>query len=282
MILVFGKNGQVGGELGRFPGIRSSDRLSADLSRPGQCFDAIHRSRPDAVINSAAYTDVDRAETELELALQVNCNAPFEMARACYELDIPLLHISTEFVFDGQLDRPYFADDFANPINAYGVSKHSGEQALAFSPAQIVILRTSWVFSDMPRGFVHAIKTKSQLGKDLPVVCDQIGGPTPAHDLADAAIKIVSQMIDNKALRGTYHFAGYPNISRADFARSILQPLAQDALIKDISTAELGLKVKRPLNSRLDCQKTVEDLGLIRPDWRKLFNIKQSIDGLVA
>lgn len=189
MILVFGKTGQVARELARqAPAARFLGRGDADLGDPEACARAIWHSRPQLVINAAAYTAVDRAESEEALATVINGDAPGAMARACAGLDIPLLHVSTDYVFDGSGDQPRKPADPVTPINAYGRSKLAGECAVRDSGCRYVILRTSWVFSTFGSNFV---KTMLRLGESrdrIAVVSDQIGGPTPARDIAGALL----------------------------------------------------------------------------------------------
>ncbi len=267
-VLVFGQTGQVAQELGRHPGIVSLGRHAADLTDPSACGDAIRAARPSAVINAAAYTAVDKAETEEQLATTINAHAPAAMAAACAELGIPLIQISSDYVFDGSGDAPRHPNEPANPRNAYGRSKLAGEIAVRDSGAAHVILRTSWVVSAHGANFV---KTMLRLGAErdgLRIVADQIGGPTPARDIADACMAMVGQLTRDPSKSGTYHFAGSPDVSWAEFARAIFELSGLDCTVTPIPTADYPTPTPRPLNSRLDCAATTSSFSIARPDWR--------------
>ncbi len=267
MILVFGQTGQVARELARFEGMHCLSRAEADLSVAGACAAAIARHAPDAVINAAAFTAVDRAEAEEALATRINGEAPGEMARACAGRGIPLVQISTDYVFDGSGDAPRTPDEATDPVNAYGRSKRAGELAVFAAGGTHVVLRTSWVFSAHGSNFV---KTMRRLGAErdtLNVVGDQIGGPTPAADIARAC-RDLAHMLRNGAPSGVHHFAGAPDVSWAEFARAIMAEAGRDCTVRDIPTAEYPTPAPRPLNSRLDCSALEETFGIARPDWR--------------
>lgn len=270
-LLVFGKTGQVAQELARRrpPGIDVTlvDRQSADLSIPQTCIDIINTTQMDAVINAAAWTAVDRCETEEAAATAVNGKAPGAMARACADLNVPFLHISTDYVFDGSGDQPFTPLSPAAPIGAYGRSKLSGEEAVRTSEAHHLILRTSWVFSAYGENF---LKTMLRLGNErteLRVVADQVGGPTPAAAIADSLFTCGAAMINGHP-GGTFHFAGAPDTSWADFARAIMQTAGLQCRIDDIASSDYPTPAQRPLNSRLDCAEFTRDFGIIRPDWK--------------
>lgn len=270
MILVFGKTGQVASELARRAPDRLTllDRAQADLSDPAACANAIHNARPRAVINAAAYTAVDRAEEEEALASRINADAPGAMARACAALDIPLVQISTDYVFDGSGDAPRRPDAPTGPLNAYGRSKLAGEQAIRDTGARHVILRTSWVFSAHGANFV---KTMLRLGASrdaLTVVADQIGGPTPAKAIAEACLTLAETLARGEGIPGTYHFSGNPDTSWAGFAREIMAQADLPCQITDIPTSDFPTPADRPFNSRLDCTSLQEAFGIALPDWR--------------
>ena len=269
MILVFGKTGQVARELARLvPEARYLGREDADLSDPAACAAAIAAHRPEAVINAAAYTAVDRAETDAARATLINGAAPVAMARACAALAVPFVHISTDYVFDGAGSEPFTPDHPTAPLNAYGRSKLIGEDGVRSAGGAHVILRTSWVFSAHGNNFV---RTMLRLGAErdyLRVVADQIGGPTPARAIASACLHIVKQLHDAPAKSGTYHFAGAPETSWAGFARAIMAEAGLACRIDEIASAEYPTPARRPMNSRLDCSG-LSALGLTRPDWRE-------------
>ena len=268
-VLVFGQTGQVARELARrYPaGItaRFLGRAEADLMDPAACARAI--ADCDAVINAAAWTAVDKAETEEAAATVVNGAAPTAMAQRCAAMRVPFLHISTDYVFDGSGDTPFATDHSTAPLGAYGRSKLAGEQGVLASGGQALILRTSWVVSAHGANFV---KTMLRLGREresLTVVADQIGGPTPAAAIADALYTAATAMAQG-APGGVHHFAGAPDTSWAGFARLIMARAGLACQIHDIPTSAYPTPAKRPLNSRLDCSGIGAAFGLPRPDWR--------------
>lgn len=268
-LLVFGRSGQVATELARrLPeGVtaRFLGRDEADLMDPAACAAQVRDC--DAVINAAAWTVVDKAESEEASAAVVNGDAPAAMARACNALGIPFLHISTDYVFDGSGDQPFRPDDPTGPLGAYGRTKLAGEIGVRAAHPQALILRTSWVFSSHGANFV---KTMLRLGREresLNVVADQIGGPTPASAIADALLKAARAMVKG-APGGTHHFAGAPDVSWADFAREIMARAGLSCQIHDIPTSAYPTPAKRPPNSRLDCSALEQAFGITRPDWR--------------
>lgn len=268
-LLVFGSSGQVATELRRrVPGAVFLDRGAADLSDPAACAAAIAARAPRAVINAAAWTAVDKAEAEEAAATVINGEAPGAMARACAGLGIPLVHISTDYVFDGTGSAPFAPDHPTAPLGAYGRSKLAGEQAVRAAGGVHAILRTSWVFS--PHG-ANFVKTMLRLGAGrevLTVVADQVGGPTPADAIAGACLAIADQLRSDPAKSGTYHFSGSPDVSWADFARAIMEIAGLGCRIDDIPTSAYPTPARRPANSRLDCS-TLSRFGLSRPDWRQ-------------
>ena len=268
-LLVFGKTGQVARELQRrAPGAIFLGRDEADLSDPAACAAAIDKIRPTAVINAAAYTAVDAAESEEPLATRINGDAPGAMARACARLGCPFVHISTDYVFDGSGTTPWPADAPTGPLGAYGRSKLSGEQAVRAAGGVHAILRTSWVVSAHGRNFV---KTMLRLGAErekLTIVADQVGGPTPAGDIAEACLAMAGQLVKDPSKSGTYHFSGAPDVSWADFARAIFARAGLACEVEDIPTSAYPTPAARPANSRLDCSATLSAFGIARPDWR--------------
>ena len=267
-ILVFGRTGQVAQELQLQAEVTALGRDRADLSDPAACAAAIHAHRPTAVINAAAWTAVDKAEAEEDAATVVNGDAPGAMARACADLNIPFVHISTDYVFDGTGSRPWQPGDPTGPLGAYGRSKLAGEQAVRAAGGIHAILRTSWVFSSHGANFV---KTMLRLGAERPtlrVVADQVGGPTPAADIAQACLTIAARLRTDPGLSGIYHFSGAPDASWADFARAIMTAADLPAIIEDIPTAAYPTPAARPANSRMDCAALENAFGITRPDWQ--------------
>ena len=236
-VLVFGKTGQVRRELRALHGVICLGRDAADLSDPAACAAVIRARRPDAVINAAAYTAVDRAEAEEELATVINGDAPAAMARACADLRIPFVHVSTDYVFDGSGDAPWRPGDATAPLGAYGRTKLAGEEAVRAAGGAHAILRTSWVVSAHGANFV---KTMLRLGAErdaLTMVADQIGGPTPARDIAIACLTIARQLTEDPGKAGTYHFAGHPETSWAGFRPRDLCPAPAVLHVTDIPSA---------------------------------------------
>lgn len=268
-LLVFGSTGQVATELRRLaPDAVFLSRAEADQSDPGACAAAVHDHRPSAVINAAAWTAVDRAEAEEAAATVVNGEAPGAIARACAALGIPFVHISTDYVFDGSGDTPFRPGDPTGPLGAYGRSKLAGEQAIRTAGGVHVILRTSWVFSAHGGNFVKTMLRLSETRDALNVVEDQIGGPTPAADIAAACLTIADRLRADPGKGGTYHFSGAPDASWADFARDIFAQAGRQVAVTGIPTTAYPTPARRPANSRMDCTATATAFGILRPDWR--------------
>ena len=268
--LVFGSTGQVAQELRlRLPQAVFLSRSDADLREPDSCADAIAACDADVVINAAAYTAVDQAESDEDVAMLVNGTAPARMAQAAAARGLPFLHISTDYVFDGSGTRPWQPDDDTGPLGAYGRTKLAGEHGIHAAGGRFAILRTSWVFSAHGTNFV---KTMLRLGKtrdSLSVVADQIGGPTAAGDIAAALIEMGRLLSLGLGAPGTYHFAGTPDVSWAAFAREIFHQAGLKTQVMDIPSAAYPTPAQRPQNSRLDCSTTETVFGVSRPDWRK-------------
>ena len=268
-ILVFGKTGQVAQELAVFDAVTCLDRAAADLSDPATCAEVIRRTQPQAVINAAAYTGVDKAEQDEALATVVNGDAPGAMAQACVDLGVPFVSISTDYVFDGSGTQPWQPDDATGPLGAYGRSKLVGEQQITKAGGACAILRTSWVVSSHGNNFV---KTMLRLGAErdaLSIVSDQIGAPTMARDIAAACVQMAQQLIRDPSKAGIYHFSCAPQTSWADFAREIFAQAGIDCAVTDIASADYPTPAARPLNSRLDCALLGSVFGIPQPDWRR-------------
>jgi len=266
-VLVFGKTGQVATELGRLEGVTCLGREQADLGSPGVCARRIAESDADAVINAAAYTAVDKAEDDVVMAHMVNTEAPEAMAEAAAAKGIPFVHISTDYVFDGSGTAPWQPGDATNPLGLYGTSKLVGEKVVRGAGGTHAIIRTSWVVSAHGSNFV---KTMLRLGAErdvLRVVADQVGGPTPAADLARACLAAAKGLAD-PGKSGTYHFAGAPDVSWAGFAREIFARAGIACAVEDIATEDYPTPAARPKNSRLDCTLFETVFGMPRPDWR--------------
>jgi dTDP-4-dehydrorhamnose reductase len=268
MILVFGKTGQVATELKSYKDVIALGRDEADLSIPRICAEAIRRYKPRVVINAAAYTAVDKAESEENLANAINGVAPGAMASACVDLDIPFVHISTDYVFDGLGTTPWSVTDTPKPKNAYGRSKLKGEQAIIASGCIHAILRTSWVVSAHGNNFFKTMRRLSETRDQINVVDDQIGGPTCTRDIAQTCISIAEQLIEDRDKSGIYHYSGQPNVSWFQFANAIFEQMDCKTIVSPIPTTEYLTPASRPLNSRLDCGVTQDTFGVTRPFWR--------------
>ena len=268
MILVFGKTGQVARELKTYKDVIALGRNQADLTVPTTCADLIKRYEPCAVINAAAYTAVDKAESEETLANTINGDAPGAMAVACADLEIPFVHLSTDYVFDGSGTAPRSVADIPNPKNAYGRSKLKGEQAVRVSGSIYAILRTSWVVSVHGNNFVKTMRRLSETRDQITVVDDQIGGPTCARDIAQTCISISEELRKDPSKSGVYHYNGQPDVSWCQFANSIFEKIGGKTTASPISTIEYPTPASRPLNSRLDCSLTQNKFGIARPFWR--------------
>ncbi|UYV36857.1 dTDP-4-dehydrorhamnose reductase [Rhodobacteraceae bacterium D3-12] len=268
-LLIFGQTGQVATELAKqAPDAHFLGRAAADLSDPAACASAILAAAPSAVINAAAYTAVDKAEEEEPLATTINADAPAAMARACAELNIPFVHISTDYVFNGGGTAPWTANDKTGPLGAYGRSKLKGEDAILEIGGRFAILRTSWVFSAHGSNFVKTMLRLSETRDALSVVNDQIGGPTPAASIAAACLTIAEQLAQSPDKSGTYHFSGAPDCSWKDFAEAIFEHAGRKMNITGIPTVDYPTPAARPLNSRLDCSCLEQTFNIPRPDWR--------------
>ena len=268
-ILVFGATGQVGTEIVRRGAAHGHDvtalaRADADLTDPASLAGAVMAHECDAIINAAAYTAVDRAEDEEAIALAINGTAPGVLAAAAADKDVPFLHVSTDYVFDGA--GPHLPADPTSPANAYGRTKLAGEQEVRRAGGNASILRTSWVFSAHGHNFV---KTMLRLGAErdeLTIVADQIGGPTWAGHIADALMAVGQRMAEGK--RGeVLHFSGAPDVSWADFAREIFAQAKLETRVSDIPTSAYPTPARRPLDSRIDCSG-LAGWDIARPDWR--------------
>lgn len=279
-ILILGGNGQLGFELTRAawaPGdvIASLPYPDFDVTRAGDVEKAVADHAPDLVVNATAHTAVDKAESEAELAFAINRDGPAAMATTCAAQGIPLIHISTDYVFDGAKPTPYVEDDPIAPLGVYGASKAAGEEAVRTSAARHVILRTSWVYSAYGNNFVKTMLRFGRERDEMRVVADQTGGPTAAADLAVGIVKIASRIAagDGEALWGTYHLTGGGVATWHSFAERIFQRLEERTgkrpRLVAIQTSDYPTPARRPANSRLDCSRAKERLGVVFPPWEE-------------
>ncbi|MGH8349200.1 MAG: dTDP-4-dehydrorhamnose reductase [Pseudomonas sp.] len=276
-VLITGRHGQVSHELQRRLGavgeliVLGRDQL--DLAQSDQIRRQVKNIRPDLIINAAAHTAVDLAESEPESAFAINAIAPGILAEEALALDIPLIHYSTDYVFDGTKAGPYNEDDMPNPLGVYGKSKLAGEQAIRDVQGKHLILRTSWVYSTHGRNFLLTMQRLLQEKPELRVVADQIGAPTWAGTIASSTLALIERWQTNTAENwGTYHLTAQGETSWFGFAQAIGEALRQQgkpcANLLPIPTSDYPTPATRPLNSRLDCSRLQRDWGVSQPDWQ--------------
>ncbi|MFJ6327214.1 MULTISPECIES: dTDP-4-dehydrorhamnose reductase [unclassified Rhizobium] len=293
-ILVTGINGQIGFELGRIFGVsgevRMLTRSQMDLADEASILGALRTYRPKIIVNSAAYTAVDHAESNRDQAMAVNAVAPGIMARYAADHDAMIIHYSTDYVFDGKKTSPYTEDDQVNPQSVYGETKWLGEEAIRASGVRHLILRTSWVYGLHGENFPKAILRLARERSSLSVVADQVGAPTSAAMVADATKMMVERAADglSDCKLGTYHVAAEGSTSWYRYAEHIIRLATSknfellvtfDKLIP-ISTAEYPSRAKRPANSQLDCSKLRHNFGLSLPSWE--LSVNEFISELVS
>lgn len=281
-ILITGGHGQVGQALAHasWPeGVRlhRPTRADLDLTSGPALAEAFARTPFAAVINAAAFTAVDAAETQPDEAFLANAEVPARLAEATCRAGIPLVHISTDCVFDGALDRPYAEADATAPISVYGASKLAGEQAVLSGNPRAAVVRTAWVVSARGRNFVRTILDAAASRSELPVVADVIGSPTSADDLAEALVTLTLAMIaDPEAPTGVYHCVNAGEASWAGLAAETLRLAGSRTTVVAIPAAERPAPAARPANSRLSCERLARDYGVTMRDWRT------AVAGIVA
>jgi dTDP-4-dehydrorhamnose reductase len=278
-IAVTGRDGQVVRSLvERAPGgieVVPLGRPALDLAGSAETIcSAIEASHPDIVVSAAAYTQVDKAESEPDLAYVVNEGGARAVARAARALGVPLIHLSTDYVFDGAKQSPYVESDATGPTGVYGGSKLAGEQAVLEEHGNSVVLRTAWVYSPFGTNFVKTMLRLAGDRDELGVVFDQRGNPTSALDIADGILLVAANLrtSNDGAYRGTFHMTGSGEASWAEFAEAIFAASAEAggpaAKVRHITTADYPTAAKRPANSRLDSSKLKRTHGVSLPDWR--------------
>ena len=280
-VAVTGKAGQVATSLlerGTAAGheIIALGRPELDLADPASVMRAVEAVAPDVIVSAAAYTAVDKAESESDLAYGINGVGAGAVAKAAHRLGVPFVHISTDYVFDGTLDRPYVESDPTGPTGVYGASKLAGEQAvLAAHGANSAVLRVAWVYSPFGANFVKTMLRLAGDRDELGVVADQVGNPTSALDIADAILMVASNMVAaaSPTLCGVFHMTASGEASWADFAEAIFAASAArggpSARVRRITTADYPTPATRPANSRLDCGLIARVHGVTLPDWRR-------------
>lgn len=279
-ILLTGCDGQLGRcFLDRAPAeleILATDYKDLDITSKMSVQAAFAEFKPDVVVNAAAYTAVDKAEDEQETAQAINAMGAKYLADSCAQNDVFMVHVSTDYVFDGTSTVPYKETDPISPNSVYGETKAEGEAYVAASGADYVTLRTAWVFSEYGNNFVKTMLRLGQERSELGVVADQYGGPTYAGDLATAIISIIKQRDAGKAITsGLYHYCGTPMVSWAGFAKEIfsqaekLNMLPHKVTVNEITTADYPTAAARPAYSMLDCEKIMNEFPIVMCDWRK-------------
>lgn len=281
--LITGSHGQVGhclvSQLSKRSDIEviAFDREHLDITNELQVKSVIEKLKPNVIINAAAHTAVDKAETDIDMSYAINRDGPLHLAQSAQKIDALLLHISTDYVFDGDKPLPYTETDAPNPKGVYGKSKLAGEEAVAKHCSRYAILRTAWVFGEHGNNFV---KTMLRLGKERPelgVIGDQYGGPTYAGDIATALISVMDRF-ESKDQSGVYHYAGDPHVSWYQFATSIFESAAEHGVLQklpvvhEITADQYPLPAPRPANSRLDCSKIKAVFGIEPSNWTSALN----------
>ncbi|MBC3375620.1 dTDP-4-dehydrorhamnose reductase [Pseudomonas sp. SWRI92] len=276
-ILIIGQNGQVSQALqSRLAGmgeliVLGSNQL--DMAQPDQIRPPVEAVRPDLIINAAAHTAVDQAESETQRAFAINASAPGILAQVAAELDAPLIHYSTDYVFDGRKPEPYTEDDTPNPLSVYGRSKLAGEEAIHQAGGEHLILRTSWVYSSAGRNFLLTMQRLLQEKPHLRVVADQVGAPTWAGTIAESTAQLIERWQAGRCgAWGTYHLTAQGQTSWFGFAQAIGEDLVERhkpcAVLEPIPSSAYPTPAPRPLNSRLDCTRLTQEWGVSQPDWR--------------
>ena len=286
-IVLIGRNGQLGWELRQtlsaLGEVIALSRAELDLAVSDSIAKTLTALRPDLILNTSAYTEVDLAESQVELAMQVNANAPGVLAEVAHRLGAALVHYSTDYVFDGKGTRPYTENDPPNPVNVYGQSKYQGEQNIQQAGDAYLILRTSWVYSLRGNSFVNKVLGWARKNSTLKIVSDQVSSPTWARALAEVT---ASALAENKAglvekvreRRGLYHLAGDGFTSRYEWAKRILalDPNPTEQLVQSIepvSSLEFPTPALRPLFTALDCALFEQTFGLQMPVWEKSLQV---------
>lgn len=286
-ILVTGGTGQVASALAKAPGVALAGRPDFDFDRPETIETAFRSVGPRLVVNAAAYTAVDAAETDAEAAYRANRDGPAMLARLCAGAGIPLIHISTDYAFDGAKPDPYVETDPVAPQGVYGASKLAGEQAVLATGCRAVILRTAWVYAPTGKNFLRTMLTVGKVRDRLTVVADQHGCPTTAADLADAILAIIRRLDETgwrPEYQGIFHAAGTGATTWHGFAVAIFEEAARHGArvpeVAPILTADWPTPARRPANSRLDCARLRNVFGAALPPWRD--SLARTVDEIFA
>ena len=287
LIVVTGKNGQLGWEILQIADFMKNSfdflftgREELDLSKPETIAPFFEKNHPDYFINCAAYTAVDKAEQENELAYKINVESVGLIAQYCAKIHAKLITISTDYVFDGNGVSPYTPETKTSPINYYGYSKWMGEQLALSNCAETIVIRTSWVYSVHGNNFVKTMLRLMNDRTELNVVRDQIGSPTYASDLANTIFKIIESIELGHAHYGIYHYNNSGVISWYDFATAIAKEASKNCIVHPIPSSAYPTPAKRPGYSVMDCSKLVNDYGIVLKDWHK--SLKACLNNLQA
>ncbi|OAN66859.1 dTDP-4-dehydrorhamnose reductase [Sphingomonas sp. TDK1] len=279
-ILVTGHDGQVAQSLGEKAighDLVFTSYPDFDLSKPETIEAAVARIQPELIVSAAAYTAVDKSESEPERAMAINGDGPGVLARAGAKIGAPIIHLSTDYVFDGSLDRPWREDDPTGPLGVYGATKLAGEQAVQASGATHAVVRLAWVYSPFGNNFVKTMLRLAETRDVLNVVEDQYGCPSSALDIAQAILAVVARWQKDGAASGLYHFAGSGETNWAEFAATIFAESARrggpSASVTGIPSSEYPTPAKRPANSRLDCTRFAETFGYRAPAWQESLGV---------
>jgi dTDP-4-dehydrorhamnose reductase len=280
-LAVTGKQGQVARALAERAvehavEIVAVGRPELDLSEPSSIRSVLETAKPDAIVSAAAYTSVDRAEQEPEIAFSVNATGAGAVAGVARDLAVPIIHLSTDYVFNGDSHRPYRENDPTGPIGAYGRSKLAGEIEVVSRTANSAVLRTAWVYSPFGANFLKTMLRLAETRDEIAVVADQRGNPTSALDIADGIIVVAKNLLadpDSAALRGVFHMTGTGETTWAEFAEAIFAASAAlggpYAKVRPIPSTDYPTPAKRPANSRLDCSKLAFAHRVALPPWRQ-------------
>ncbi|KEQ04512.1 dTDP-4-dehydrorhamnose reductase [Pseudorhizobium pelagicum] len=278
-VLVTGRSGQVAQCLQDVAARRDVELVSVgrpylDLEDPGSVLPAVARLAPDVIVSAAGYTAVDKAETEPAVAYRINGAGAGAVAAAAGQLGVPLIHLSTDYVFDGFKSDPYDEEDIAVPLSVYGASKLEGERQVRAATDNHVILRAAWLYSPYGGNFLKTMLRLAQTRNEIAVVADQRGGPTSAIALAEGVITIARQLTEDvsRELRGTFHFAPAGDASWAEFAAAIMEcrrvKTGRSTTIIPIATSDYPTAAQRPANSRLNAQRLAQIHGIRLPHWQ--------------
>lgn len=276
MILVFGGSGQVGQELSRAAGLRALalhalPHGETDISDDAAVAAAMTRWKPRLVVNAAAYTKVDLAESHVEEARKGNEIGPGLLATACARAGVPMIHVSTDYVFDGTKNGPYLESDAVCPISVYGRTKAAGEEAVRQALRHHVILRTAWVYGEFGNNFLKTVLRLAATRNELRIVADQHGSPTSAFELAEAILGVASALLHDRDLAGTYHFTAAGSTTWHGFASRVVAAAApvtgRHPQVLAIETADYPTAARRPANSCLDSRLFVEKFGILPRHW---------------